>query len=96
MGDQQFDFLEGKHEGRTLSLCGRDAVQVYRNSPSPVDFKIIAERLAPLGSVTYNEFLLRACLDKFEIALFRDGRGIVRGTQDVDEARRVYAKFIGS
>ena len=95
-GQRQFDFLEGKHEGRTLSLCGRDAVQVYRNSPSPVDFKIIAERLAPLGSVTYNEFLLRACLDKFEIALFRDGRGIVRGTQDVDEARRVYAKFIGS
>jgi adenylyltransferase/sulfurtransferase len=95
-GQRIFEFLEGKHEGRTQSLCGRDAVQVYRNIPSPVDFESIAERLAPLGSVTYNEFLLRAKLDRFEIALFRDGRAIVRGTQDVDEARRVYAKYIGS
>jgi len=76
--------LEGSYEGRTLSLCGRDAVQVYRNTPSPVDFITIAGRLAPLGQVTYNEFLLRAQVEKFEIALFRDGRAIVRGTQDVD------------
>jgi adenylyltransferase/sulfurtransferase len=95
-GQRIFEFLEGKHEGRTQPLCGRDGVQVYRNTPSSVDFKMIAERLAPLGSVTCNEFLLRANLDRFEIALFRDGRAIVRGTQDVDEARRVYAKYIGS
>jgi molybdopterin/thiamine biosynthesis adenylyltransferase len=95
-GQRRFEFLEGSHEGRTLSLCGRDAVQVYRNTPSLVDFVTIAGRLAPLGNVTYNEFLLRAQVEKFEIALFRDGRAIVRGTRDVDEARRVYAKFIGS
>jgi adenylyltransferase/sulfurtransferase len=95
-GQRVFEFLEGKHEGRAQPLCGRDAVQVYRDVPSPVNFEVIAERLAPLGSVTYNEFLLKARLDRFEIALFRDGRAIVRGTQDVDEARRIYAKYIGS
>lgn len=95
-GERKFDFLEGKHEGRTQSLCGRDAVQVQRTSPSPVDFKIIAGRLAPLGPVTCNEFLLKAQVDKFEIALFRDGRAIVRGTHDADEARRIYAKYIGT
>jgi molybdopterin/thiamine biosynthesis adenylyltransferase len=95
-GQRVFEFLEGKHEGRTQSLCGRDAVQVYCNTPRPVDLTTIAERLAPLGKVTCNEFLLRASLDRFEIALFRDGRAIVRGTQDVDEAKRIYAKFIGS
>ena len=91
-----YEFLEGKGEGRTQSLCGRDAVQVYRSAPSPVDFKTIADRLAPLGPVTYNDFLLKTSVDRFEIVLFRDGRAIVRGTQDVDEARRIYAKFIGS
>ncbi len=95
-GDREFEFLEGKHQGRMQPLCGRDAVQISRENPSPVDFKTIAERLAPLGTVTYNEFLLKASLDKFEIALFRDGRGIVRGTHDADEAKRVYAKFLGS
>jgi adenylyltransferase/sulfurtransferase len=95
-GRRIFEFLEGKHEGRTQSLCGRDAVQISRSTPSAVDFKTIADRIAPLGSVTYNEFLLKAKLEKFEIALFRDGRAIVRGTHDVEEARGVYAKFIGS
>ena len=95
-GRKIFEFLEGKHEGRAQSLCGRDAVQVSRGTPNPVDLPAIAERLSPLGTVTCNEFLLRASLDRFEIALFRDGRAIVRGTEDVDEAKRVYAKFIGN
>jgi adenylyltransferase/sulfurtransferase len=95
-GRGEFEFLEGKHEGRIQALCGRDAVQVHRPGGAAVDFRAIAERLAPLGPVSYNEFLLKANVEDFEIALFRDGRGIIRGTQDVEEARRVYAKFIGS
>ena len=95
-GRRIFEFLEGKHEGKTVALCGRDAVQVHRDTPGVVDFPTIAGRLAPLGAVSFNEFLLKAVIDRFEIALFRDGRAIVRGTQDVEEARRVYAKFIGS
>ncbi len=95
-GKRVFEFLEGKHEGRAQFLCGRDAVQVHRSAPSPIDFATIAGRLATLGEVTYNEFLMKASVDKFEIALFRDGRAIVRGTHDVDEARRIYAKYIGS
>jgi molybdopterin-synthase adenylyltransferase len=95
-GQRVFEFLEGKHESRAQSLCGRNAVQVHREAPIQVDFKPIAERLAPLGPVTYNEFLLKAQVDKYEFALFRDGRAIVRGTHDHDEARRAYAKYIGS
>lgn len=93
---RNFEFLDGKHEGKTLALCGRDAVQVYRTAPAAVDFQTIAARLANSCAVTYNEFLLKATLDGYEIALFRDGRAIVRGTHDADEARRVYAKYIGS
>jgi adenylyltransferase/sulfurtransferase len=95
-GQGNFEFLEGKHEGRAQSLCGRDAVQVFRSSPGAVDFVSIAARLASLGTVTHNEFLLKAQLDHLEIALFRDGRAIVRGTHDPDEARRIYAKYIGN
>ncbi len=95
-GKGVFEFLEGKHEGRAQSLCGRDAVQVQRSSSTPIDFAPIAQRLSALGEVTCNEFLMKALVDKYEIALFRDGRAIVRGTHDVDEARRLYAKYIGS
>ena len=95
-GERKFDFLEGGHEAQARSLCGRDAVQIWRTTPRPVDFESIAERLSRLGSVRYNDFLLRAQVEDFEIALFRDGRGIVRGTRDLNEAQRIYAKYIGN
>src|SRR5438093_2971764 len=88
-GERKFDFLEGGHEAQARSLCGRDAVQIWRTTPRPVDFESIAERLSRLGSVRYNDFLLRAQVEDFEIALFRDGRGIVRGTRDLNEEQRI-------
>jgi molybdopterin-synthase adenylyltransferase len=95
-GERRFEFLEGKHEGQSETLCGRNAVQIRRSASRPVEFEPIAARLAPVGTVNYNDFLLRATVDGFEIALFRDGRGIVRGTRDAEEARRIYAKYIGN
>jgi adenylyltransferase/sulfurtransferase len=94
-GKRRFEFLAGEHESRTQSLCGRNAVQVWRAEPATVEFGPIAERLACHGKVTSNEYLLKASLGEVEIALFRDGRAIVRGIRDVEEAKRVYAKFIG-
>jgi adenylyltransferase/sulfurtransferase len=93
---RRFDYLAGGHDAEPRMLCGRDAVQVGRSAAGTVDFPAIAERLGPLGSVRYNDHLLRARVDDFEIALFRDGRSIIRGTQDEAEARRVYAKYIGN
>jgi molybdopterin/thiamine biosynthesis adenylyltransferase len=93
---RNFEFLEGKHEEQAESLCGRGAIQVRCAYPTPVDLAAVAARLAPLGSVICNEYLLKARVDKYEIALFRDGRAMVRGTQDTEEARRAFAKYIGT
>jgi molybdopterin-synthase adenylyltransferase len=95
-GQRNFEFLEGRHESRAQLLCGRDAIQLFRTSPGAADFTSIANRLASVGTVTQNEFLLKAQVDQLEIVLFRDGRAIIRGTHDPDEARRIYAKYIGN
>jgi len=95
-GRGEFEFLDGEHEGRAQHLCGRDAVQIWRNRARSIDFASIAERLDRVGEVRYNEFLLKAVIEEYEIALFADGRGIIRGTQDVDEAKRIYARYIGN
>jgi adenylyltransferase/sulfurtransferase len=92
----RFEFLSAGHERQARLLCGRNAVQVPSGSPLPVDLAAIAERLRRLGAVRCNEHLLTARVDAFEIALFRDGRSIVRGTDDPAEARRVHAKLIGN
>ena len=92
----RFEFLDGTRDSSARLLCGRNAVQLRRAGVAPVDFAAIAGRLASLGTVRYNQHLLRAEVESFEIALFPDGRSIIRGTEDEGEARRVYAKFIGS
>jgi adenylyltransferase/sulfurtransferase len=45
--------------------------------------------------VSYNRFLLRFQAEGHEFTVFPDGRAIIKGTDDVDRARTLYAKYIG-
>jgi molybdopterin-synthase adenylyltransferase len=91
----RFDFLSGQEASTTTVLCGRDSVQINPNSPTVLDFEQLAFRLKALGNVRFNRFLFKFDLENYEIAVFPDGRGIVRGTRDVGVARSLYAKYIG-
>jgi molybdopterin/thiamine biosynthesis adenylyltransferase len=91
-----FDFLDGKEGSLTTALCGRDSVQIRRSGSSRLDLKELAQRLKRVGKVRFNEFLVHFQVEQFEIAVFSDGRGIVRGTNDIQVARSVYARYIGA
>jgi adenylyltransferase/sulfurtransferase len=56
----------------------------------------IARRLQTLGQVVVNDYLLRATIDGYEITLFADGRAIIKGTEDPDVARSLYARYVGA
>ena len=45
-----------------------------------------------------NPYLLRLNLKNpdYEISLFRDGRAIIKGTDDPSVAKTIYARYIGS
>lgn len=92
----EFEFLGGAGRQVAVSLCGRNAVQIARASTSQVDFKSLAERLRPLGEVVFNDFLLRFRVDGFDITVFRDARSIIKGTNDINTARGLYARYIGA
>jgi adenylyltransferase/sulfurtransferase len=55
----------------------------------------VARRLEPLGRVDVNDYLLRAFIDDYEITLFSDGRAIIKGTEDPDLAKSLYARYVG-
>ena len=93
-GERSFTHLAG--EGRPhITLCGRNSVQIHEHH-RPVDFAAMRDRLAPLGTVKFNELLLRFERPPHTITLFADGRTIVQGTTDTMVARTLYARFIGS
>jgi adenylyltransferase/sulfurtransferase len=90
-----FEWLDGEQGSHTTSLCGRNAVQVAQRTAARLNFEQLARNLEALGEVSYNRFLLKFETDGYEFTVFPDGRAIIKGTDDVDKARTLYAKYIG-
>lgn len=93
---RDFPWLAGQQGSHTAVLCGRNAVQLTFPQRSDVDFEQLASKLAEVGSVQYNRYLLRLDVDRYTLTVFRDGRTIVSGTEDIAEARTVHARYIGA
>jgi molybdopterin-synthase adenylyltransferase len=92
--EQRFDYLNGSPL-RTVTLCGRNAVQLIPAVKSDLNFAEISKTIPAAGDVQFNEFLLRCSAPPYEVTVFRDGRAIVRGTEEASLARSVYSKLIG-
>ena len=91
----RFDYLDGSPL-RTVTLCGRNAVQLIPGVRSDMDFSQLSNSIGTSGIVQYNEFLLRCSSPPFELTVFKDGRAIVKGTEDPGVARSVYTKIVGT
>jgi adenylyltransferase/sulfurtransferase len=79
---------------RTVRLCGRNAVQLIPAVKGNLDFPSLSKSI-PSGAVQFNEFLLRCSTPPYEVTLFKDGRAIVKGTEEPATARSVYSKIVG-
>lgn len=91
----RFEWLDGVRGSHTAVLCGRNAVQVSQRAPGRLSFEDLARQLSPLGEIRVNPYLLRFETADHEFTVFPDGRAIIKGTDDLDKARALYAKYIG-
>src|SRR6185295_19068654 len=92
--DEKFEYLEG-NPLRTITLCGRNAVQLIPGVKGDIDFQRLSQSIAAFGAVQFNDFLLRCSAPPYELTLFKDGRAIVKGTEEAGTARSVYSKMVG-
>ena len=44
----------------------------------------------------FNAFMLKAQINAHELTVFADGRAIIKGTSKPEEARSIYARYIGA
>lgn len=96
-GQHSYEFLETLSGSHSTSLCGRNAVQVRAGKRGDrIDLAALAERLRPVGQVNQNAFLLRFLVDDYELTIFPDARAIIKGTDDEQVARSLYARYIGA
>jgi molybdopterin/thiamine biosynthesis adenylyltransferase len=95
-GLHRYEFLDSLSGTSSTSLCGRNAVQVRGGKKGDkIHLPDLAERLGTVGQVTFNEFLLRFNVDGYELTIFPDARAIIKGTDDEQVAKSVYARYIG-
>ena len=92
----EFPWLAGERGSHTAVLCGRNAVQLTFPDRQRLSLEVLANKLAGVGRVTHNAFLLRLAVDDYLLTVFPDGRAIVGGTDDVATARTLYARYIGT
>ncbi len=95
--NREYPYLNRRLGARTVTLCGRNAVQILGHSAAgPIDFKQLAQRLSLEGEVKFNDYLLQYRLASYEITVFSNGRAIVKGTENPDQARNLYSRYIGA
>lgn len=93
--DRDFAWLDGRRGSSASVLCGRNAVQLRDANAGAVPLAELAEKLALVGDVFSNPFLVRVDVDDFTLTIFEGGRTIVFGTDDPAEARSIFAKYVG-
>ncbi len=95
-GQHIYEFLDAETQEFSAVLCGRNAVQISPHAQTNIDLVLLAKRISSVTDVKQNDYLLRFMSDKNEITVFRDGRAIVKGTDDISTARSLYSRYIGS
>ena len=77
-------------------LCGRDSVQLPAPAVAPADLGRLADRWRDLGQVQTSRFFVRLTLpEALTLTVFRDGRTVVDGTDDISRAKSLHARYIG-
>jgi adenylyltransferase/sulfurtransferase len=95
-GNKNYEYIDSDDQEIITSLCGRNAIQITPADPKELSLKQIAEKLEKLGKVKCSDFIMIFTTDENEISLFRDGRAIIKGTNDEKVARSIYARYVGT
>lgn len=91
-----FDYLNSEDREVITSLCGKNAIQITPANAKEINLRELASKLENLGSIKCADFILLFKIEKHEISVFRDGRAIIKGTNDKNVAKSIYARYIGT
>jgi molybdopterin/thiamine biosynthesis adenylyltransferase len=92
-----FEFLDREEED-TISICGKDAIQVNPRSRQRLDLQQILLNLSTHGDFSNLGVLVKGTLrtEPYTLSVFHDGRAIIEGVSDPALARSVYDRYIGT
>jgi len=81
----------------SVSLCGRDAVQVHPRGGQELRLATLADNLAGAADhIELSDVLLRFEVDGCRFSVFRGGRALIFGVTDPQRARTLYDRYVGA
>ncbi len=85
-----------KNQTKTAVLCGRDSVQIRPSSDGERNLTELKTILENQGlPVENNPYLLSFEIKDHRIVAFKDGRVLVHGTKNINEAKSLYYRYFG-
>lgn len=89
-----YPFLTFEQQTKSAVLCGRESVQIRPSTLTQRNLTAIANKLKRTnGKVEINEFLLSFTIDGERMVLFKDGRALIHGTNDINHAKTLYHRY---
>jgi len=90
----EFPYLNATLSERTLSLCGRNTIQVRgRGVELNLESLLAKLQLVDAHAVGLGP-LVRAELEGHRVTIFRDGRALIEGTEDEGRALAIYDRYL--
>lgn len=92
--DATYPFLSFEKQMKTAVLCGRQSVQIRPPEKREYELGKMGEILKKTGGdVEVNPFLLSFAIENERMVLFKDGRALIHGTNDIDYAKTLYHRY---
>ena len=89
-----FPWLEGRRDAESAFRSASNVVLIRPEHPAHVDLDALAEALAGQGPVERNEFLVTWSTPSATITVFGDGRAMVEGVADLEDAKALYRRYV--
>ncbi|WP_341299463.1 thiazole biosynthesis adenylyltransferase ThiF [Lysinibacillus sp. FSL H8-0500] len=90
-----YPYLSYDNQTKLAVLCGRDAVQIRPAKPIYYQLEQLATKLRPYGEIQLNPYLLACQATDYRIVIFQDGRVVIHGIQDIQQAKSIYYRLLG-
>src|SRR5699024_326427 len=93
--DVTYPFLYCENQTKSTVLFGRGSVLIRQSKRNERDLTTLAGRLVNIGRHVYlNPFLVSFSIESERMVMFKDGRALINGTNDVDKAKTLYHRYL--
>ncbi|WP_027409881.1 thiazole biosynthesis adenylyltransferase ThiF [Anoxybacteroides tepidamans] len=91
-----YPYLSYEMQTKTAVLCGRNSVQIRPAMKKEYDLQQLADLFANQGlPIEINPYLVSVAIGEQRLVVFRDGRALIHGTKDIQEAKTIYHRYLG-